>query len=115
MNAYAPPPPAWGRRKRLYWLGVVVGLGLTAVVWAGVLLGWFPPAGAATVMPLFVVPALFTPFVAMWDNPGEQRTRLQRFAEFAYCWVLLSGVVQTVFELPWFIFDLTGAIHGAGP
>jgi len=115
MTAYAPPPPAWGRRKRIYQLGVVSGLLLTACTWAAVLLGLAEPEPAARVMSLIVLVALFTPFAAMWDNTGEQRTRVQRFAEFAYSWVLLSGVIQTAFELPWFFLDLSGTIQGAGP
>jgi hypothetical protein len=115
MNAYAPPPPAWGRRKRLYWLGVVVGLGLTTLAWAGVLLGWLPPESTGRVMSLLVLAALFTPFAAMWNNPGEKRTRVQRFAEFTYCWVLVSGIAQTAFELPWFLLDWTGIVQGASP
>jgi hypothetical protein len=115
MNAYAPPAPASGRRKLIYRLGVVVGLLLVVFAWGGVLVGWAAPERAARVMALLVLAALFTPFAALWDNPGEQRTRVQRFAEFAYAWVLLSGITQTAFELPWFFLDLTGTIQGAGP
>jgi hypothetical protein len=115
MNEYAPPVPAWGRRKRIYQFGVAGGAVLMAGAWGGVLAGWLSPERTARTMSLFMLAVLFTPFAAMWNNPGEQRTRVQRLAEFAYCWVLLSGVIQTAFELPWFFLDLSGIIHGAGP
>jgi hypothetical protein len=114
MNAYAAPAPAWGRRKLLYSIGIFLGLVLLASAWLGVLAGWFAPERAASTMTWIVLVALFTPFAALWNNPGEQRTRLHRFAEFAYCWVLLSGLTQTAFELPWFFMDLAGTIHNAG-
>ena len=85
------------------------------VAWGGVLAGWLRPAPAANVVAALLIPLLLTPLAALWDNPGETRTRTQRLAEFAYCWVLVSGVTQTAFELPWFVLDLTGTIHGAGP
>jgi hypothetical protein len=115
MNGYTAPAPAWGRRKLLYRIGIFLGLVLVAGAWLGVLTGGITPERAATAMTWIVLVALFTPFAALWNNPGEQRTRLHRFAEFAYCWVLLSGVTQTAFELPWFFMDLFGTIRGAGP
>ena len=40
-----------------------------------------------------------------------RRKRVQRFAEFSFGWILLSGIAQTFWELPWFALDLTGLIH----
>ncbi len=114
MKPYAPPLPAKGRRKLIYRLGAGLGLGLMLCAWAAVIAGLVSAETAGQVMSVVVLVALFTPFAALWDNPGEQRTRQQRFVEFAFAWVLLSGVTQSAFDLPWFLLDLTGAVRGAG-
>ena len=112
--AYVPPAPATGRRKLLYRLGAGAGLGLMTLVWAAVIAGLVSPYRAGDIMSVIVLVALFTPFAALLDNPGERRTRQQRFVEFCYAWVLLSGVTQTVFDGPWFLLDLFGVVRGAG-
>ncbi len=115
MEAYVPPGPATGRRKLIYRTGILFGVVLIFVTWVLVLAGVLPPTPTDDVVSAIVVVALFTPFAALLDNPGEQRTWVQRLAEFSFCWLLLSGIAQTAWELPWFFMDLTGVIHGIGP
>src|SRR4051812_3342153 len=114
MTAYVPPRPATGRRKLVYRLGAGLGLGLMGLVWAAVIAGVVSAEAAGQVMSVVVLVALFTPFAALWDNRGERRTRQQRFIEFCFAWVMLSGVTQTAFDLPWFLLDLAGVVRGAG-
>src|SRR5262249_800216 len=52
---------------------------------------------------------------ALWDDPGERRTKVERLAELSYCWFLLAGLAQTAWDLPWFLMDLAGTVHGIGP
>jgi hypothetical protein len=114
-DAYVPPGPATGRRKRIYRAGILFGVILVFVTWVLVLVGVLPPTPTDDVVSAIVLVALFTPFAALWDNPGETRTTVQRLAEFSFCWLLLSGIAQTFWELPWFFMDLTGVIHHIGP
>lgn len=56
-----------------------------------------------------------TPFVAFWDNPGETPTIRERLVEFGFIWLLMSGLAQTLWELPWWLLDITGVVHNIGP
>ena len=109
---YEPPRPATGRRKRIYQAGILAGVVLVFVTWSLIMAGVIPPTPTDVYVTCIVLVALFTPWAAFLDNPGEQRTQVQRFAEFAFNWLLLSGIAQTFWELPWFFLDLTGLIHG---
>ena len=115
MLEYVPPAPATGRRKRIYQAGILAGLVLIFVTWTLVMLEVLPPTPTDVYVTCIVLVALFTPWAAFWDNPGERRTRVQRFAEFAFAWLLLSGIAQTFWELPWFLLDVSGLIHDVGP
>lgn len=115
MLDYVPPGPARGRRKAIYLWGIAFGVLLVFVTWVLVLLRVVPPTPTDDYVSAIVLFALFTPFAALWDNPGESRTRVQKLAEFSFCWLLLSGIAQTAWELPWFIMDLTGVIQNIGP
>jgi hypothetical protein len=102
-----------GRRRAIYRLAFVASVPMIALVWALVLLGVLPPTPTDDWVVAFILPALFAPAVAFWDDPGEERTRTQRLAEFAYVWLFTSGMAQTFWELPWFLLDATGWIQGA--
>ena len=115
MHAYVPPAPATGRRKRIYQVGLFVGLFLLFVTWVLVIARVLPPTPTDDVVAAIMCVVLFTPYAALWDNPGESRSWVSRLAEFSFAWLLLSGIAQTFWELPWFFMDVTGVIHGIGP
>lgn len=103
---------AWGRRKAFYLFAALftaVG-GLACILSVG--MGWI----AGTPLDIYFSWAMFfvlwLPFIALVDNPGEKpRTRVERWSEFGFVWLLVSGVAQTFWELPWFFLDLTGLVH----
>lgn len=105
--------PAWGRRKLIYVSALLAAIlfvgGLGLLVALGVLPATPTDVYSAWVM-LFV---LFVPFIALKDNPGERRTRVEAWSEFGFVWLLVSGMAQTFWELPWFFLDLNGIIQGA--
>lgn len=103
------------RRKLIYRLALFGGVPSVAFCWVLVMLGVLPPTPTDDVIVGVILPVLFVPFVAFWDDPGETRTRRQRFYEFGFSWLFMSAIAQTFWELPWFFLDLTGLIHGAGP
>lgn len=98
----------------LYRLAFVASVPLIGLVWLLVLLGVIPPTPTDDYVVAFVVPVLFAPAIAFWDDPGERRTPTERLSEFAYVWLFTSGMAQTFWELPWFFLDLTGWVQGAG-
>lgn len=103
--------PATGRRKAIYLLGSAITLGVGAL-YLLVLLGLIPPTPTDVIASWIILPVLFIPFLALWDNPGERRSRVEKFSEFGFLWLLISGITQTVWELPWFVLDFTGLLHG---
>lgn len=100
-----------GRRRALYVFAFIVAVPGVVFLWTLILIGIIPPTPSDDVMSLVMLPILFVPFAAFWDNPGEHRTQLERLAEFSYVWLFLSGVTQTTWELPWFVFDQLGWVH----
>lgn len=103
--------PAWGLRKKVY----VTAL-LSAVLFAGgaallVALGTIPPTPTDVYCCWVMLFILFVPFIALRDNPGEKRTRVEKWSEFGFVWLLVSGLAQTSWELPWFILDFLGVVH----
>ncbi|MDV7246822.1 emopamil-binding protein, partial [Rhodococcus oxybenzonivorans] len=68
--------PVTGRRRRiLLWGGLFANLNLLA--WLGIGFGILPVQPTSDLIALFVIlPTLFLPFVALLDNPGENRSRL---------------------------------------
>ena len=103
---------AWGRRKAAYVFAALftaVG-GVACILSVG--LGWM----SATPLDVYFSAAMFfilwLPFIALIDNPGEApRSRVERWSEFGFVWLLVSGIAQTFWELPWFFLDLTGVVH----
>ena len=104
--------PAWGRRKVVYVLALVVTIGFVGGLALLVALDVVPAtptdAYASWVM-LFI---LFVPFMALVDNPGETRSQVEKWSEFGFVWLLVSGIAQTFWELPWFFLDFFGVLHG---
>ena len=102
---------AWGRRKFVYALCAVLvaGSGLSIVSLVG--LGVIPATPVDVYFSWFIFFVLWLPFIALVDNPGETRTRVEAWAEFGFVWLLVSGIAQTCWELPWFFLDLTGLVH----
>jgi len=103
--------PAWGLRKKAYVIAaaftVIAGLGCVLGVGFKIIPGtpidvWFSWA-------IFFI--LWLPFFALVDNAGEKRTRLERWSEFGMVWLLVSGIAQTFWELPWFVLDTLGLVH----
>ena len=103
--------PAQGLRKHVYraaLLATALGAGGAAV---GVALKWLPPTPTDLVCAWTMLFILFVPFIALRDNPGEKRSRLEKWSEFGFCWLLVSGIAQTFWELPWFMLDLAGIVQ----
>lgn len=102
---------AWGRRKAVYTLAAI----LTAVGGIGCILGvglgLLPASPTDVRFSWFIFFVLWLPFVALVDNPGETRSRVESWSEFGFVWLLVSGVAQTFWELPWFFLDQTGIVH----
>lgn len=103
--------PLCGRRKAIYMLAAVLTVVFVGMALLLVILGILPPSPTDVYSSCVVLPVLFVPFAAFWDNPGEQRTNLEKMSEFGFLWLFISGVTQTTWELPWFILDTTGLIH----
>ena len=101
------------RRRLIYRLAFATSVPMVGLVWALVVLGVLPPTPTDDYVVAILVPILFVPAVAFWDDRGEVRTRMERLSEFAYVWLFTSGMAQTFWELPWFLLDFTGAIQGA--
>jgi hypothetical protein len=103
--------PAQGLRRTVYRLALlatVVGAGGAAV---GVAFHLLPPSPTDLVCAWAMLFILFVPFMALRDNPGETRTKLEKWSEFGFCWLLVSGIAQTFWELPWFVLDFIGVVH----
>jgi hypothetical protein len=115
MHVYVPATPAVGRRKRIYQAGVFMGAGVVSIAWIFVILRVLPPTPTDRFATMAMLFSLFTPFAALWDDPGERRTRAQRLAEFSSCWFLLAGFAQTAWDLPWVLMDLAGTVRHIGP
>jgi hypothetical protein len=104
---------ATGLRKKVY----AAALAATVVVGAGTILGvglgLIPPTPTDIYLSWAFLLLLFVPFIALHDNLGEKRTRVEMWSEFGFCWLLVSGIAQTFWELPWFFLDFFGLIQGA--
>jgi len=103
---------AWGRRKAVYTVAALItGVGgLGCVLSVG--LGLVPASPLDVYFSWLIFFILWLPFIALVDNPGEKaRTRVERWSEFGFVWLLVSGIAQSFWELPWFFLDLTGYVH----
>ena len=75
-----------------------------------------PPTPTDIVMSALITPILFIPLLAaFWDSPGENRTGLEKCAEFSTVFLVVSGVTEVAWELPWVILEKVGVMNGAGP
>jgi hypothetical protein len=109
-NLGAPPT---GRRKTIYTVSALLTVLFAGATYLLIAVGLVPPTPTDVWSSWIVLCVLFVPFFGLIDNPGEHRTRLEKWSEFGFVWLLVSGIAQTFWELPWLILDLTGVIHGA--
>ena len=113
---YDPHPnlgqPLLGIRKIAYFSAAAAAAFIIGGALLLVNLGIIPPSPTDVYASVIILIILFVPFFAFVDNPGEKRTKIEKMSEFAFIWLFISGVTQTVWELPWFVLDLTGMIHG---
>ena len=100
-----------GRRRLLYMVGLATAV-LTGLLALLVGLGVVPGATARNILALQFF-TNFIPFLAMWDNPGEKRSWLERLSAFGFVWLVLGIAIETGWELTWVIADITGVIHHA--
>ena len=102
---------AWGRRKTVYIFAALVTAvgGLACILLIG--LGVIPGTPTDVYFSWIIFFILWLPFMALIDNPGETRSRVEKWSEFGFVWLLVSGIAQTCWELPWFFLDLTGLVH----
>jgi len=103
--------PATGMRKRTYQLSLLLTLAFAGGAYLFVALGVIPGTPIDIYSSWVILGVLFVPFVALMDGPNRKRTRLEKWSEFGFVWLLVSGIAQTFWELPWFFLDLTGLVH----
>ncbi|MCP2175508.1 hypothetical protein [Williamsia maris] len=105
--------PMTGRRKAIFvWAGMYANLNVLAWILIGFDL--IPVQPTSDVIALVVIlPTLFLPFIALLDNPGENRTRLQRGAEMVFLFFGMSVAIECFWEISWVVLNFTGTIHGA--
>lgn len=104
--------PATGARKWVYQLSLLLTLAFAGGAYALVALGTIPGTPIDVYSSWVILAVLFVPFMALVDGAGQKRTRLEKWSEFGFVWLLVSGIAQTFWELPWFFLDLTGVVHG---
>ena len=96
-----------GIRKKAYLISTLSLMFWAVIGWGGVMLGIFPAdptddyAGATTFFAMWM--ALF----AFLDNPGENRTLIQKLEEFIFVWLISSGLAQIFWELPFVLIKTT--------
>src|SRR5689334_4897737 len=98
---------ATGIRKQIYQLSLLLTLVFAGGAYVLVALGIIPGTPIDIYSSWIILAVLFVPFMALVDNTGERRTRLEKWSEFAFVWLLVSGIAQSFWELPWFFLDLT--------
>ena len=102
---------ATGLRKKIYRLSLFLTLVFAGGAYVLVALGVIPGTPIDIYSSWIILAVLFVPFMALVDNAGESRTRVEKWSEFAFVWLLVSGIAQSFWELPWFFLDLTGFVH----
>jgi hypothetical protein len=102
---------AAGLRKRVYQLALLLTLLFAGGAYVLVALDVIPGTPIDVYSSWIILAVLFVPFMALVDSPGESRTRVEKWSEFGFVWLLVSGIAQTFWELPWFFLDLTGVVH----
>ena len=115
VTAADAPARGFARRKLIYRAAFVMSVPMVTLLWVLILLGVLPATPTDDFVVAIILPVLFVPFVAFWDDPTERRSKNERLYEFAYVWLFMSGMAQTFWELPWFLLDLTGLVHNIGP
>ncbi len=107
----------WAKRRRTIYRGcaavALLGGGVPAIL---VNLSIAPPTPTDIVMSLIITPILFIPLLtALWDSPGENRTLLEKSAEFSTVFLIMSGITELTWELPFVILEKAGKMKGVGP
>lgn len=103
--------PANGLRRTIYGLSLALVLAVTGGAFVLVALGVIPGTPVDVYASWITLAILFVPFMALYDGAGQRRSRLEKWSEFGFVWLLVSGLAQTFWELPWFFLDLTGLVH----
>jgi hypothetical protein len=108
--------PIAPQRRRIYWACFWAGCAITFIPLFGVGFGVFPPEPTYLIWGILIYVPLLVPLVtAWWDVPGEDRTTLEKAAEFIIVWFPVTASSQITWETPWLIGDLAGVMNGAGP
>lgn len=102
---------ATGIRKQIYRLSLLLTLVFAGGAYVLVALGIIPGTPIDIYSSWIILGVLFVPFMALLDSGGERRTRLEKWSEFGFVWLLVSGIAQSFWELPWFFLDLTGVVR----
>jgi hypothetical protein len=104
------------RRKAVYKVCSSVAFVGGAVPALLVALSIAPPTPTDVVASIIITPVLYLSVLAsFWDAPGENRTWLEKTSEFSTVFLLMSGITELTWELPWVILEATGVMNGAGP
>jgi hypothetical protein len=87
-------------RLRLYLVASVLVSVVFGVTTAGVTFGWLEPTLRLDVIAnlLLALPILGLPLIALWDAPGEKRTRAEKGAELILVFLPLSASSQLSYE-----------------
>ena len=72
---------------------------LVFVTWALIMAGVIPPTPTDVYVTCIVLVALFTPWAAFLDNPGEQRTQVERSPEMRSRTPLVPGALAGRFSV----------------
>lgn len=102
---------ATGIRKYIYQLSLLLTIVFAGGAYMLVALGVIPGTPIDIYSSWIILGVLFVPFMALVDSAGERRSRVEKWSEFGFVWLLVSGIAQTFWELPWFILDLTGVVR----
>ncbi|MFO0547309.1 MAG: hypothetical protein U0271_02915 [Polyangiaceae bacterium] len=87
--------------RGIAYLATSVAMALWVFVGTGsIAMGWLAPSPADDYAGITAFLVFWVALFAFVDNPGEKRTRIQRYEEFVYVWLVSSGLAQLFWELP---------------
>ncbi len=87
-------------RRRAYIASGIMVPGAFCIAWSLILMGIIAPDPADKYVSISLFIGYWAALFAFVDNPGEQRTRTQRWHEFLVVWLITSGCAQIGWELP---------------
>lgn len=96
--AYAGP--GFNIRRAAYIASAIMIPGAFFVAWSLIALGVINPMPADKYVSVSLFLGYWMALFAFVDNPGERRTRSQKWHEFIMVWLITSGCAQLLWEIP---------------